>query len=384
MYDCIIVGAGPAGGSAAYHLAKRGRSVLVLEKAALPRYKPCAGGVSPEVAQWFDFDFSPVISLRVNRVRYTWNQTMPVEADLGESEPIWMVRRDLFDHYLIQQAQGQGAALRDQTEVTQITFNRDATPPHWQVHLAAAGPDGQALPPLTAQYLIAADGAKGNMAKWLGFKERKRRFYAALEAETRQTITDHRAHFDFGRVKNGYIWNFPKADGYSIGICTFGGTTQNLRAMATDYAQSFGVDFTSIKEYGHPICAWDGDQPLHTHHALLAGEAACVVDPFTAEGIRPSMFTGVQAALAIDQSLAGDAQALPNYTQTIHQDLGRELIWAQRLANIFYRVPQLGYRLGIKQPSAHQKMVKILCGEERYSRLASSAIKKLSAGLIPG
>jgi len=49
----IIIGAGPA--VAAYHF-KRGRSVLVLE--ALPRYKPCGGGVSPAIGQWFDFDFS--------------------------------------------------------------------------------------------------------------------------------------------------------------------------------------------------------------------------------------------------------------------------------------------------------------------------------------
>ncbi|MFN4834697.1 MAG: FAD-dependent oxidoreductase, partial [Pseudanabaena sp.] len=44
MYDCIVVGAGPSGGSASYHLAKRGRSVLLLEKESLPRYKPCGGG----------------------------------------------------------------------------------------------------------------------------------------------------------------------------------------------------------------------------------------------------------------------------------------------------------------------------------------------------
>ena len=62
MFDCIIVGAGPAGGTAAYHLAKRGYSVLILEKESLPRYKPCGGGVSPQSAQWFDFDFSPAIS----------------------------------------------------------------------------------------------------------------------------------------------------------------------------------------------------------------------------------------------------------------------------------------------------------------------------------
>ncbi len=54
MYDCIIVGAGPAGGTAAYHLSKRGRSVLILEKESLPRYKPC---------QWSLLNSTPVTSV---------------------------------------------------------------------------------------------------------------------------------------------------------------------------------------------------------------------------------------------------------------------------------------------------------------------------------
>src|SRR5512136_2245896 len=120
MFDCIIVGAGPAGGTAAYHLAKRGRSVLVLEKESLPRYKPCGGGVSPVVAQWFDFDFSPAISLKVSEIRYTWKMGDPVDVALEIKEPIWMVRREVFDHFLVQQAQKQGAELRDSTEVTGI------------------------------------------------------------------------------------------------------------------------------------------------------------------------------------------------------------------------------------------------------------------------
>jgi flavin-dependent dehydrogenase len=87
MFDCIIVGSGPAGGTAAYHLAKKGRSVLILEKESLPRYKPCGGGVSPVVAKWFDFDFSPAISLKVSTIRYTWNTGDPVEAELNTPEP---------------------------------------------------------------------------------------------------------------------------------------------------------------------------------------------------------------------------------------------------------------------------------------------------------
>jgi flavin-dependent dehydrogenase len=68
MFDCIIVGAGPAGSSAAYHLAKQGHSILVLDKAAFPRTKSCGGGVSPAIAQWFDFDFAPVIENHVSQV----------------------------------------------------------------------------------------------------------------------------------------------------------------------------------------------------------------------------------------------------------------------------------------------------------------------------
>ncbi|MBF2027593.1 MAG: geranylgeranyl reductase family protein [Oscillatoriales cyanobacterium C42_A2020_001] len=372
MFDCIVAGAGPAGASAAYHLAKRGRSVLLVEKQSLPRYKPCAGGVSPAVAQWFDFDFSPAIAQRVETIGYTWKLEDPVQARLENLEPMWMVQRDIFDHFLVQQAQKQGAELRDNTAVTGIEFKGD----RWQVNTANGLVEGR--------YLIAADGAEGPMSKWLGFKEPKRRMGAILEVST-PGVAQTDARFEFGMVKNGYLSSFPKGEGCSIAAATFrGGDASDLQTSLKDYAAQSGFNVANCKTFTHSLCLWDGNQKLHTQNALLAGEAACVVDPLLAEGIRPSMFTGVKAAEAIDQALAGNSSALETYSKIVSDEWGADMVWAQRIAGAFYRFPGLGYKQGIKRPAATSYFARILCGQMRYSDIANTAIKRLSGGLIPG
>ena len=96
------------------------------------------------------------------------------------------------------------------------------------------------------------------------------------------------------------------------------------------------------------------------------------------------MFSGVKAAEAIDQALSGDRQALANYTTVIQTQWGEDMAWAQKLANIFYRVPGIGYKVGVKRPSATDRLCKIMCGELRYADVASRALKRLGGGLIPG
>ena len=373
MFDCIIVGAGPAGGSAAYHLAKKGHSVLVLEKESLPRYKPCGGAVSPQVAQWFDFDFSPAISLKVNNLRYTWNHEDPVELQIKDAEPIWMVKRDVFDQFLITQAKTQGAEVRDNTAVTGVSFKNNA----WEVTTSNE--------PVTGRYLIAADGASGPMAKMLGFKKvGKRRLAVGLEVPFTGEQTAP-INFDFGQVKNGFIWNFPKADGFSLGTGTFiGGDGKKLDETLKKYATKLGLDVKNAQQYQAQMALWDGDRTLHVQNAVLAGEAASVVDPFSAEGIRPSIFSGMKAAEQISAALGGDANALEKYTQIMKEERGSDMVWAQRVAGAFFRLPKIGYKVGVKKPKATNKMMQILCGNLRYSEVVDVAVKMLSKGILGG
>ena len=374
MFDCIVVGAGPAGASAAYQLAKKNHSVLVIEKAAFPRFKPCGGGVSPAIASWFDFDFTPVIKNTVSQVKYTFKMGDPAEIELQDVTPMWMVQRDEFDNFLMQQAMKQGAELKDNSEVTAIKLEGDT----WQVSTSSGD--------FTAKYLIAADGAKGIVSGLLGFEPQQK--VAAASLEVPGTVSDRRkqmAFFDFGSLKNGFMWCFPKADGYSFSgafVRDTKGKPQEIHKQLIKYAEKFDLDLTNSKYVEHPLNLWDGDRPLHCQQAVVVGEAAGIVDPLIGEGIRPAMSTGIQAAVAIDRALAGEADALAQYTAAVKQEWGNNLAKAQFLAGLFFKAPKIAYKLGVKRPIAGQLMGKILCGELSYAEIAAKATSKLK--FVPG
>ena len=374
MFDCIIVGAGPSGSSAAYHLAKQGHSVLVVEKNSFPRAKSCGGGVSPAIAEWFDFDFSPVVQNHVSQVKYTFKMTDPAEVQLKGITPMWMVQREQFDNFLMQQATSQGVEFKDGTEVTGVSLQGDS----WQVDTSNGT--------LAGKYLIAADGANSVVAQWLGFPETPKIAAASLQvsgevSERHKTM----AFFDFGSLKNGFMWCFPKADGYSFSAAYVRnpkGKPDELKKQLTKYAELLELDTSNAQYTEHPLNLWQKDRTLHSDRALLVGEAAGIVDPLIGEGIRPAMFTGVQAAAAVNNAIAGDPNALVNYTETINQEWGTNMDKADFLAGLFFKAPKIAYKLGVKRPAAGRLMGKILCGELSYSQIADRATQKLK--FIPG
>ncbi|MGB5633132.1 MAG: geranylgeranyl reductase family protein [Waterburya sp.] len=374
MFDCIIVGAGPAGGSAAYHLANQGHSVLVLEKANFPRSKSCGGGVSPEVAKWFDFDFSPVVQNHVSQVKYTFKMGDPAEVELKDVTPMWMVQRSQFDNFLMEQATGKGAEFQSGVEVIGASLQSDT----WQVQTSAGTFEGK--------YLIAADGVNSIIAKLLGMINTPT--IAAASLQVPGTVSDRRkmtAFFDFGSLKNGFMWCFPKADGYSLSAAYVRnpkGKPDELKKQLAKYAELFDLDPSQGEYREHPLNLWQENRTLHSDRALLVGEAAGIVDPLIGEGIRPAMYTGIKAAEAVVGALKGETNALAEYTAEVNQLWGANLAKADFLAGLFFKAPKIAYKMGVKRPAAGRLMGKILCGELSYSQVADKATQKLK--FIPG
>ena len=111
-YDVVIVGMGPAGATAASALSRGGLAVLGFDKEAHPRYKVCGGGLSARVAQLLDPGFRSVVEHSVNGVQFVYRGQDPILIE--SSEPIaYMVMRDRFDQYLLQQAVRAGTNIRN-------------------------------------------------------------------------------------------------------------------------------------------------------------------------------------------------------------------------------------------------------------------------------
>lgn len=374
--DVAVVGAGAAGAAAAYHLALRGRSVLLIDGQALPRAKPCGGGMAASVQQWFPCSLQPVVDRVISEVRFSWCLGDPVLAQLPGDAPFWIVRRNRLDHYLAEQAIAQGAELLDGCLVTELRRQGDG----WELQLQGSS----TAKSLRCRALVIADGSKGELAGQLKLGDPHPRLASAMAVELEGPVQEpHTAQFEFGLVKHGFCWCFPRTGGYSIGVGTF------LGREAADYDRVLGQLLPSLglpADAGErrlwPLRVWNGHHRLHAPGVLVVGDAASLADPFLAEGLRPALLSGLRSAEALDHWLGGEEEALAGYTAAMRREWGESMSWGRRIGQVFYRLPKVGYQLGIKRPTAPQRIAQILSGEMGYGDIAQRVIRRLGGSMF--
>ncbi len=337
QYDVIVVGAGPAGSTTARECARRGLSVLLLDKAEFPRDKPCGGAVTVRAARLLPFTLAPVTERVIAGVRFSLRQAGAFTRHAGTPLAHLTQRRHL-DLLLVERATEAGAMLRQRAPVREVTRGRTG------VVVRAGGETFE------ARTLVAADGANGRTATLAGLTV-PRWMAVALEANITPPggVAPEWAEvfaMDLGALPHGYAWLFPKGDHVNLGVGGWTYVGPRLRASLERTTRYYGLD---PSEYwglrGHHLPIRQPGAPLVDGNLLLVGDAAGLLDPFTYEGIYGAIWSGRAAAQHLAAYLGGQAATLDGYRDQAARDLLPELRIAGRTADLFELVPKLYLQL---------------------------------------
>ena len=375
IYDVAVIGAGPAGSAAASALARQGLAVLLLEKAVLPRYKTCGGGILGRAWPMLPPLAAGVVESSFNSVLLNFHgEGLQFTATRPEPLVRMTMRADL-DQCLADEAKKAGARLLDGCAVNQVHAQPD------RMELAT----GRGL--FQARFLVAADGVQSLTAKACGWQALPRQA-PAIEWELRLPPEDFArfrgtARFDFGFIDAGYAWVFPKRSHLSVGILTTGPANINLAAKLGDYLRNLGISrIEQAEKHGYVIPLEPRREPLSRGRVLLAGDAAGLADPITAEGISYALWSGRLAAEAIGAGRPDAAGVGRCYQALLEKNILADLRAARWLAAFVYHNPRLrhwafrwqgrrltnfvagmvmgerGYRAALRNPLNYLKMLR--------------------------
>jgi menaquinone-9 beta-reductase len=376
--DIGIVGAGPAGTWAAFHLARAGARVRVFD-GSHPREKPCGGGVTGRaLALVADALQAPPAGVRIASARFldprTGPAVVPLEADHRQSS-LTIVDRASFDAALLEAACAHGAH-----HVPARVRDVRVTPAGVTLETAAGS--------FACDRVIGADGANSLVRRRV-FRPFTRGQLSVASGYFARGVSSREIVVGFVASPAGYIWSFPRTDHLAVGICaqadetSAGALTPVLDAWLAEHGLAAGA---ALERYGWPIPSLGvrdlGEERPAGERWLLAGDAAGLVDPITREGIFFALVSGELAARSVTEAGGAD-RAAADYRARLGDEIYPELSRAARLKRGFFRggfthllVDALGHSRAIRDV-----MADLIEGRQPYATLKRRLLGTFHLGL---
>ena len=342
-FDAIVIGAGPAGSTAACLLAASGLQVLVLDKKVFPRDKLCGGLITRKTVRLLEdlFQTSPdylaahqIISHQSTRYGVNLREKSCYRGNL--EYPFNFIDRQVYDSFWLKLACKAGAEFRPGTKVVSLDRSK---------HQVITR-NGQRY---SARFIIGADGAPSRLHKLLttgGDMQRRKKsgLATALEyivsSDQAPALPNYPVIY-FGNIRWGYAWCFPRGDLRILGICGLNEKSgRDLKRSMTQFLKTIKIPTNHIGAVRSHALPYGNFLTLPgSGNILLIGDAGGLADPLLGEGIYYAHKSGQLAAFAIMQSCRNSQDVFPIYRQHLYNTIIPELRFVRNVRRLIFSLP---------------------------------------------
>lgn len=341
-FEVAIVGAGPAGSTAAYVLSQNGVDTLLLEKKDMPRKKTCGGAFTKRTLDLNERVFGKRFTKHKNainsntkkfRVKFNKNRI----TSFHSTKTVFFCDRAKYDYCLFKEALEAGSSSITGDAAQSIDFDR-------KILLT------QSNEKIKYDYLFAADGANSTVrrsllnSKKVNLNSSSNQMAIGLEVyldrnqAPKQLKNTNIIELTLGIINWGYGWVLPHEEQLLIGIGGLPTKNKNIRSNFEDYCSSLGVDIDKHYINGHPFPLGNYMKTPCYKNVLFLGDAAGFADPLTGEGIYYAQRSGEIAA----HSLINQNSKSNNYRyqEMVQKDILQNFTGIRRLRSFIYAGPR--------------------------------------------
>ena len=370
-FDVIISGAGPSGSLLGYLLSKKNINTLILEKEVFPRYKVCAGGIQWKALQLLPYDIKEITEKKIYGIYFS--RKLKDIFYKKYSEPlIYTFERTKLDDFMAKKAIDCGCSINFAEKVSNFEISKNEVKVFTKKNI------------YFSKILVAADGAGSIVYKKLNKDTSLQKIIGyeiemPLTPESSYPLYDESVVLDFGGIKKGYFWIFPKKHILSIGGGGPVGDALNIKKylkwFLQNYPGSFNKNFSGVgqdylsnqKPNAHFIPVRSKKTFLCDYRVLSVGDAAGLGDGFTGEGIHNAFLSSLIASQSINNAFLDLNFNFSDYYEKIGKDIYTNIKYSQFISKIFFSSPHFYYKLIKSNDALFNSCAKILRGEKKYS-----------------